>query len=313
MVTILTILMIFSGCAENTAEGFRTTITSMGTIASYNLYGTDNQSAFYEVDKVFDEIDKACSLTKADSEINKLNLTGKTDNLYIVEQAELFNKNNLLEISENKFDLTIGTVTSLWNIGFENAKVPEKVDVSFVDGKKAKVENGVYYIGENQKIDLGAVTKGYALDKAKEILDKHNVSGVVTLGGSVLFNGKNPEKDNWTCAVKNPFNTSEYLGVITLKEGFVSTSGSYERFFEEKGKTYHHIIDATTGYPAETDLVSVTVVCDNGFLSDALSTVCFLLGIEKSRGIVERYNASAIFVDKDQNITILGDVDFETY
>ena len=310
LTTILTILILFSGCGEKT-ESFNATVTAMGTVASYKIFGQGARESFSEIDKVFEEIDNACSLTKEGSAVNMLNSSGETDNPYIVEQAELFSKNNLLEISENKFDLTIGTATTLWNIGFENAKVPEKVDITYVDGTKTKIENNVFYIGENQEIDLGAVTKGYALDKAKEILDKNNLSGVVTLGGSVLFCGS--KKNNWTCAIKNPFNTSEYLGVITLKEGFVSTSGSYERFFVENGKTYHHIIDATDGYPYETDIVSVTIICDNGFLSDALSTVCFMAGIEKSKEIIKEFNASAIFVDKDQNITILGDVDFEAY
>ncbi len=315
-VTILTILLIFSGCAENeTSQGFSATLTAMGTIVSYNLNGKMGESAFYEIDKVFEEIDNACSLTKENSAINSLNATGRTDNSFIVEQAVLFEKYNLLEISQGKFDLTVGALTDLWDIGFSGGTVPENIEDALknVDGRKTKIENNVLYIGENQKIDLGGVTKGYALDRAKEILDKNSLSGVVTLGGSVLFNGSNPKKDRWTCAVKNPFNTSEYLGVITLKEGFVSTSGSYERFFVENGKTYHHIIDATDGFPFETDIVSVTIICDNGFLSDALSTVCFLAGMEKSKEIIEKFNASAIFVDKDQNITILGDVDFEAY
>ena len=316
LVTIFTILLIFSGCAEKPKnDGMRATLTAMGTVVSYNLNGAGGEVAFSEIDKVFEEIEKACSLTKEGSAINSLNLSGQTDNLYIVEQAKLFEEYNLLKISEGKFDLTAGALTTLWDIGFSGKSVPENIDDALkdVDGSKTKIENNVFYIGENQKIDLGGVTKGYALDKAKEILEKNDVSGVITLGGSVLFYGKNPKKDNWTCAVKNPFNTSEYLGVISLKEGFVSTSGSYERFFEENGKVYHHIIDATDGYPFETDIVSVTIICDNGFLSDALSTICFLSGIEKSREIIKQFNASAIFVDKDQNITILGDVDFEAY
>lgn len=316
LVTILTILLIFSGCADKGAqEKFSTALTSMGTVASYNLFGQAGESAFYEIDRIFEEVDNACSLTKEDSAINALNKEGETENVYIVEQARLFEENGLLELSERKFDLTVGTLTELWDIGFSGEKVPENISDALrkVDGTKIKIEDGILKLGENQRLDLGAVTKGYALDKAKEILDNHNASGVVTLGGSVLFCGKNPQKDFWTCAVKNPFDTSKYIGVITLNEGFVSTSGSYERFFEEKGKIYHHILDATTGYPYETEVVSVTVICDNGFLSDALSTVCFMAGIEKSREILEKFNASAIFVEKDQNITILGDVDFEAY
>lgn len=318
IVTIFTIVLIFTGCTDNVhTDELCTTLTAMGTVVSYKLYGTqvETDNAFKQIDKVFGQIDEACSLTNKNSQINALNIAGQTDNLYIVEQAKLFEEYKLLEISENKFDLTAGSLTALWDIGFNGKTVPENITdtLKYVDGRKTTVKGGVFYIGENQKIDLGGVTKGYALDKAKEILDENNVAGVVTLGGSVLFCGKNPKKDNWTCAVKNPFNTSEYLGFFTLKEGFVSTSGSYERFFQENGKTYHHIIDATDGYPYETDIVSVTVICENGFLSDALSTICFMAGVEKSEAILQQFNADAIFVDINQNITILGDVDFEVY
>ena len=108
-----------------------------------------------------------------------------------------------------------------------------------------------------------------------------------------------------------PANENEFLGVVSLDEGFVSTSGDYERYFEKDGKRYHHILDATTGYPAETDIISVTVVCDSGLVSDALSTACFILGEENSREILSEYNASAVFVDKDMNISTVGEIDFE--
>lgn len=310
---ILTILFIFTGCTSS--KPYEATLTGMGTLISYKLYGENGEAVFKEIDGMFVEIDNACSSTKENSAVNNLNKSYVTDNKYIVEQAMLFEKYNLLEISKGRFDLTAGALTTLWDIGFSGQSVPENIEnaLMLVDGTKTKIENGCYYIGENQVIDLGAVTKGYALDKAKEVLEKYNISGVVTLGGSVLFYGENPQKGNWTCAVKNPFDTNSYLGVITLKEGFVSTSGSYERFFEENGTRYHHIIDATDGYPFETDIVSVTVICDNGFLSDALSTICFMLGVEESKKVLEQFNAQAIFVDKDQNITILGEVDFEAY
>lgn len=313
IIAILTILLMFTGCTSQ--KPYEITLTGMGTIVSYKLYGENGQAVYSEIDRIFTEIDNACSLTKEDSAINALNETGSTDNIYIVEQAKLFEEYGLLEISMGKFDLTAGTLTDLWDIGFSGEKVPENIENAkkLVDGTKTKLENNRYYIGENQKVDLGAVTKGYALDKAKAILEKNNTAGVVTLGGSVLFCGENPNGGSWKCAVKNPFDTSGYLGIITLKDGFVSTSGSYERFFVENNVTYHHIIDVTTGYPHKTDIVSVTVISQNGFLSDALSTVCFMLGIDKSRDVLERFDSRAIFVDKDQNITILGDVDFEAY
>lgn len=92
----------------------------------------------------------------------------------------------------------------------------------------------------------------------------------------------------------------------------MSTSGDYEKYFEKDGIRYHHILDANTGYPASSGLISVTVVCDSGLLSDALSTACFILGEEKSKALLEKYNASAIFVTENMEISTVGEIDFET-
>ncbi|MBE7092217.1 MAG: FAD:protein FMN transferase [Clostridiales bacterium] len=313
IISILCLFMlIFTGCASK--ESFSGTVTGMGTVISYKIYGKNPDVVYTQISHMFDEIENACSLTKEGSKINLLNETGTTDNKYITEQVEKITP--LLEKSEGKFDYTVGALTTLWNIGFLNAKKPEHNEiedaVKFVDGSKTMLKDGTLTLLKGQKVDLGATAKGYALDKAKEILDLNKVQGaVITVGGSVLFYGQNPSKKDWVCAVKDPFNTNKYLGTFNIKEGFVSTSGSYERFFEENGTKYHHIIDATTGYPVNTDLVSVTVVCPDGLMSDALSTVCFMVGSEKSKGILTEYNAQGIFVTKNGEITVVGDIDFE--
>lgn len=310
IIAIFTIfILLFVGCAPEEAS---INVTGMGTVISLKLYGEDCQQVKSSVLDEFDKIDSACSLTKKDSAVNRLNETGKTDDPHILEQV-----NSIKELPKNSgFDITVGSVTSLWNIGFENAKKPEHSQIEkallSVGMEKTQIKDGTFILSKDQKIDLGAVTKGYALDKAKEILEKHNVSGaVITVGGSVLFYGENPKNKNWTCAVKDPFDTSKFIGTFSLENGFVSTSGSYERFFSEDGKTYHHIIDARTGYPSESDVVSVTVICENGLLSDALSTISFMAGVEEGTKILEKYDAKGIFIKKDGNITVVGDIEFE--
>ncbi len=286
----------------------------MGTVISYKIYGEDCDKAYRQISAEFDNIENACSLTKEGSLINLLNETGTTDNIYLVEQAQ--QTKGLIEESDGRFDYTVGSLTSLWNIGFSNAKKPSQTEIDnallLVDGSLTKIENGVFSIASGQKVDFGAVTKGYALDRAKAVLTETNVQGaVISVGGSLLFYGNNPTNKNWVCAVKDPFDLSKYLGTFSINEGCVSTSGSYERFFEQDGEIYHHILDAKTGYPAKTDLVSVTVVCDNGLLSDALSTICFMLGVEEGTKILNQYNAKGIFVDCGGKITVVGDIDFE--
>lgn len=312
IITIFTICaLLFTGCAQNS---YSVSLTGMGTVISHKIYGENAKEVFLELSRIIDEIDSACSLTNENSAINRLNETGVTENVHILSQAQAFSEMYLK--TEGRLDITAGSLTSLWNIGFENAKKPDEESIKDallrVDGSRVNITSNSLMLEKGQKIDLGASAKGYALDILKEALDKSNTDGaVITLGGSVLFYGKNPDNRLWRCAVKDPFDTKKYLGTFTLENGFVSTSGDYERFFVEDNVKYHHILDAKTGFPAETDLVSVTVVTDNGLLSDLLSTACFMLGMEKGEALLREYNGKGIFVLKDGTIALVGDIDFE--
>ena len=161
-------------------------------------------------------------------------------------------------------------------------------------------------IPEGFKIDLGAVGKGIGCDISKEILDKNDVDGaVISVGGSILVYGQKPDKSPWKIAITDPRGEDEslILGGLTIdKDCYISTSGDYEKYIMKDGVRYHHILDPSTGYPADSGLISVTIVCDNGLLSDGLSTACFILGLEKSQSLLEKYNAEAVFVDKDKNV-----------
>jgi thiamine biosynthesis lipoprotein len=129
---------------------------------------------------------------------------------------------------------------------------------------------------------------------------------VISVGGSIAVSGVRDDGKPWKIGVRNPFgNQNDYFAKLVISDSlaFISTSGSYEKQFEKDGKKYHHILDLTTGYPVDTDLVSVTVKADSGFLSDALSTLCFVLGENESLPILEKYNAEAVFVYADKTVS----------
>ena len=158
-------------------------------------------------------------------------------------------------------------------------------------------------------LDLGAVGKGMGCDLIVDYLKTQpEVSGMIlNLGGSsVLTYGQKPDGSAWKIALTDPRDTEgDYLGVITLEDGqFLSTSGDYEKYFMEDGKRYHHILDPETGYPVWNGLTSVTIVCDQGYLADGLSTACFVLGMEKAGPLLEKYGAEAVFVDEDKNVYV---------
>lgn len=164
------------------------------------------------------------------------------------------------------------------------------------------------YIGDKCTLDLGAVGKGVACDVVQDYLKKQKeVSGaVIAVGGSILLYGSKADGSDWNVAVQNPRGQDgEAMGVLSLSGTTnVSTSGDYEKYFMQDGKRYHHILDPSTGYPADSGLISVTIVSDSGLLSDGLSTACFVLGKEKGEKLLETYGAEGVFIDQNKKVTV---------
>ncbi len=183
-------------------------------------------------------------------------------------------------------------------------------ETSETTDKKTNTDEAVssIYIEDQCTLDLGAVGKGIACDVAQNYLKQQKeVSGaVIAIGGSILLYGSKADGSNWNVAVQNPRGQDgEAMGVLSLSGTTnVSTSGDYEKYFMQDGKRYHHILDPSTGYPAESGLISVTVVSDDGLLSDGLSTACFVLGKEKGQKLLESYGAEGIFIDQNKKVTV---------
>lgn len=158
-------------------------------------------------------------------------------------------------------------------------------------------------------LDLGAVGKGYGCDMAAEYLKGTDAAGAcVALGGSIVVYGSKPDGTAWKVGVKDPrAGEGTTMGVISFGDGetaFVSTSGDYEKYFEQDGRRYHHILDPRTGYPAWNGTIAATVVCDNGLTSDALSTLCMLMDKDKAMKTIQEYGAEAVIIDEDKNVYV---------
>lgn len=278
---------------------------AMGAVISQKITGRNAEEAAEEIISQIKKRENAISWRIEDSEIALLN---KNKSSRISEET-LSVLNELVDVcrkSSGAVDLTIGNLTGLWNIGSENFTVPEEREIAeildAVSWEKVKIEDSFVNIGENQKIDLGFAGKGLACDDAKKVLDKNKISeAIINVGGSLCLYGK----DDFTVGIRNPLgDVSDYMAVITTDEGFVSTSGNYERVSEYGGKKYHHILSTETGYPVENDLLSVTVVCQSGLLSDALSTACYCLGYEKSLELLVEYDAEAVFIFDSKTVKV---------
>ena len=288
---------------------------SMGSVVTVKLYGDDTFKKLSVVKGIIDNLDKEISRNKDESSVSLINKSGSAES---AKTATIFTEcRKVSQMSDGKFDMTIGAVSALWDFDDDARKIPDEASIkkalSTVNYEKVQVNGSTVKVSKGQQLDLGAVGKGAACDAVSDYIKNCGAKGgVVSVGGSIFAWGKrNRAGDKWRIAVRHPREENAYIGVINLSEGFVSTSGDYEKYFEKDGKRYHHILDATTGYPAESELSSVTVVCGSGALSDALSTACFILGEEKSKALLDEFSASAVFVDKELNVSTYGDVDFE--
>ncbi len=316
-VTVIAVILctgLFLYEREKRYEFTEKNFISMDTVITEKIYGENSSTFIRPVFDIVTGLDETVSRFNEDSEVYRLNTEGKTTDKAVIEII-----NSVKAVSEDvdgAFDITVGELSDLWSIGKENEKIPTEKEIEAVlegvDYKKI-TSDGTAVSFEGGEVDLGAVGKGFACDLINAYLSSTDVKGaVVSVGGSILAYGDyNKKDDKWSIAIRHPRSENEFLGIISLDEGFVSTSGDYERYFEKDGKRYHHIFDARTGMPASSGLISVTVVAESGILSDALSTACFIVGEEKGKALLQKYGASAIFVDEEMNITTVGEIDFE--
>lgn len=307
---IILVLFMLSSCKKNTPP-YKTTGLAMGTVITQSLYGNNSEKVSKDVTKEIDKLEKHfLSWRVKNSDIYNIN---NTDKFVSVNKFTFNCIKTSLDVSNNcngLFDITIGNLTGLWNIGEESARVPKKDEIEnaikTINFKNVAVKDNKVKICQGQKIDLGAIGKGAACDELKKLLKEKDInSAVISVGGSILLHGQNPNCDQWSVAIRNPRSTAnDYCAVLRLNESCVSTSGDYERVFTKDGVEYHHILNPKTGYPAKSNIISATVVCNSGVLSDALSTVCFMSGFENSKLLLKQFNAEAVLIDKDFNLYV---------
>lgn len=292
-----------------TGEDSKTDV-AMGTVITVKAYGRHTSEGVENAVSAVKNLDSLISKTVENSDISKINAESSAD----VNDKTVSVINKTLDVcrdSAGALDITVGNLSETWDIGGDNQRVPSDEELqkglSFVGYQNIKISGNSVSVPAGVHLDLGASGKGAGADEAVWALkNTKGVSGaVVSVGGTVGVFGKNPNSDHWGVGVRKPErDNTGYIAVIKLyKDSFVSTSGSYEKYFESGGKTYHHILSPFTGYPAESGLKSVTVVTyDSGVYADSLSTACFVLGYEKSISLLKKYSADAFFIMDDGSV-----------
>lgn len=284
LVFLCIIMLILTGCTEQEPKSDE--IFAMDTIISFKLYGDNTEEALLQMK---DEIRR---LDKKFSPENRVGNDPETE--YIISTAEEINQK-----TENAFNICMAAVSELWGFRSKEYYVPKYEEI------KVALETVQY--------DFGGIVKGYAGDRCREIAEEYEVYGIVSLGGNVQTIGKKEDKP-WRVAVSDPERPDEIFGITEVSDKAVVTSGAYQRYFENNGKIYHHIIDPKTGCPAESDLLSATVICDSGIIADAYSTALFVMGSERGMEFIENsgLDIGAVMIKKDGTVVKTENVNFTT-
>lgn len=309
-------LVLIAGVLIYDAVGGKTAAlrsdTAMGTVVTAKVWGPSGEKTAQDVLDRIKELDGSCfSNYNTASDVARINAAPGSEVSVHGDTASLLSKLLILAAqTDGAVDPTVGRLVSLWDIGGANERVPSpeeiRAAVESIGWDRVQVTADTVRIGQGQALDLGAFGKGAACDAVRTILEGSRArSAVVSVGGSILLYGENPDGGNWPVGIRDPRGgANDRLGTLSIGAGqCLSTSGDYERYFELDGVRYCHILDPGTGYPADSGLMSVTVISPSGLVSDALSTACFVLGYEKSLPILEQFQqAQAVFVTTDRQV-----------
>ena len=344
ILTLIMAAMLFVACDFNKkSEAIAKTDFYFDTVISITVYDEEDAKVIddcFDICKTYEEL---LSRSIESSDVSRVN--SSTEPVEVDEKtAEVINAAlAYCEESNGVFDISIYPLTKLWNITSENPKVPDENAIeyakSLVDYKIVSVDGNTVSIDRTAEnlsdvanaessanasdssndistadngnitagIDLGGIAKGFIADKLKEYLLSNGVeSAIITLGGNVLLVGEKPDGSDFNVGVQKPFGQSgEAVCYIKAKDKSIVTSGIYERYFEEEGKLYHHILDTKTGYPVDNELASVTIISDSSTDGDAYSTTLLSMGLEKAKTFLKTLDGiEAVFITKDGEIIL---------
>ena len=288
----------------------------LGTIIELKVYGTNAPKGINEAIAKLIEIDNKMSVFKDFSDISIINRNAgisqcevSADTYFVIKRALEYSK-----LSEGAFEPTIRPVVDIWGVNTDHAKIPSVNEIEnnmrLINYKDIILDDKAKSIklrNKNQAIDLGAIAKGYAADQVKDILLKNNIkNAIIDLGGNIYALGNKQDGNLWNIGIQDPFKKcGEYLGIISVQNKSIVTSGNYERYFIKEGKRYHHIIDPKTGSPSEAGIISVTVISKYSIDADALATCIYVMGAKKGLKLIESIkDIEVIVITNDKKIYV---------
>ena len=305
-IAVILITMSCSGCALHPEQSYDKSIIAMDTTVQLRAQGDEAQQAVEEGIKRIQELDALASTTSPDSDISRI--TAAAGKEYVSVDPAIYDmiaySKEFSERTNGIWDISVGVVTNLWDIGNSDQHVPSDKDiaqalrlVNYKDILLRQEDHSVMLAKEGMSIDLGGIAKGFAVDEVRKIYAAHHIeNGLINLGASSMYAlGETNKGKPWKIGIRHPRNEDpqSYLGIITIEDEALGTSGDYERYFIQDGIRYHHIFDPRTGYPARSGVMSDSIVIHGdvdhaGMLSDMLTTVVFIMGPEKGISFIQQ-------------------------
>lgn len=281
--------LLLSGCGSREADTSAVRyLTTMDTVMTLTAYGPNREAGLDRAQEEILELNALLSTGLESSEISRLNESGSAplsaEPLALLERALA-----LYDSTGGLFDPTVYPLVKLWGFYDKNYRVPSETELeealSRVGAERIQIVGNSVSLGENQQIDLGGIGKGYASQRACEILKQAGVtSALLSLGGNIQCLGSKPDGTDWNIGIRDPWQEDALYAAVKVSDKAVITSGGYERYFQDPdtGRVYRHILDPRTGCPAESGLSSVSVITDDGTLGDGLSTALYIMGLKKA-------------------------------
>ena len=303
---VLVTFFLLSACSGS--GSYTSTDFLMDTIIKYQISGSNAQEIYQQSNRLLTDFDLQYSMYQPESDISQINDAAGSDFVQVSPStyALLQQSVALCEQSGGKFDITVGPLSLLWDVSNADPQVPNVTAeilslINYKDILFREEDHGVMLAQPGQKIDLGGLAKGVACDQVTTLLDETKPeSALIAVGSNIVGFGKN----DFTIGIQDPRNDQNIVGSVPLGNQAIATSGDYQRFFEMDGQRYHHILDPKTGYPAQSDFMSMTVLARDGISADYLSTLLFMTSLEDLKPLRSDEDYSFIAIDHDKNVYV---------
>jgi thiamine biosynthesis lipoprotein len=289
---------------------------AMGTAMTHKAFGSHAEECLTAVCDEVDRLEKTLSRFLPQSDISRINRSAgircedvSLDTIQVLSQAVDFSGT-----CPGCFNVTIGPLVTLWSRNKDASTPPDASSIRRVlplvndqDLMLDPRQSTARLTKVGQSVDLGGIGKGFAGDRILEVYREYGISSAYSnLGGNVVTLGSKPDGSPWHVGIQHPRLENDLIGAVAVVGQTVVTSGDYQRHFtDSQGKRYHHILNPATGYPAQSGLISVSVISEQSLAADALSTILFVAGMEKGHAFLESFaQTEAIFVDSELQVYV---------